>query len=126
MAALLVANLLVLSAGVARADPFADGVAAYNTGDYAAALAQWRPLAENGHVRAEFRLALMYDSGIGVTQDYREALKWFRLAADQGAADAAFNLGFIYDTGKGVPQDFFAAAKWYQIAADQGFAEAEF
>src|SRR3979490_3132298 len=85
----------VVFAGAALAEPFEEGALAYQRGDYPAALALWAPLAGGGHERAGFRLALMYDSGIGVTRDNAEAAKWFRRSAAQGAADAQFYVGLI-------------------------------
>ncbi|MCH8098520.1 MAG: sel1 repeat family protein [Proteobacteria bacterium] len=59
-----------------------EGVVAYNRGDYATALREWRPLAEQGDAEAQFNLGLMYYKGRGVPQDYAEAVKWYRLAAE--------------------------------------------
>jgi len=84
---------------------FQAGLAAYNQGDYATALKEWRPLAEQGDATAQFNLGVMYNFGQGVPQDYQEAVRWYRLAAEQGYAPAQFNLGFLYDKGLGVPQD---------------------
>ncbi len=33
---------------------FDEGVAAHKRGDYATALSEWRPLAEQGHARAQY------------------------------------------------------------------------
>jgi TPR repeat protein len=41
--------------------------------------------AAQGLAPAQFRLALMYDRGWGVTQDYAKAANWFRKAAEQGS-----------------------------------------
>ncbi len=55
---------------------FDEGVAAYNRGDYATTLREWRPLAEQGNAKAQFFLGIMYDKGKGVPQDYAEAVGW--------------------------------------------------
>ncbi len=57
---------------------FDEGVAAYNRGDYATALREWRPLAEQGDASAQLNLGSMYDAGVGVSQDYAEAVRWYR------------------------------------------------
>ena len=101
------------------------GEAAYRKGDYAAAFRAFRPLAEQGQARAQFKLGVMYRFGEGVPQDDREAAKWYRLAAEQGYAVAQFSLGFLYAKGRGVPQDYREAAKWYRLAADQGDSVAQ-
>ena len=62
------------------------GVAAYESGDFATAMREWEPLAEQGDATAQGNLGLMYDEGQGVPQDYKTAVKWYRLAAEQGDA----------------------------------------
>ena len=94
-----------------------EGVAAYDRGDYATALREWRPLAEQGNANAQVNLGLMYDNGRGVPQDYAEAMRWFRKAAEQGHAGAQIFLGVMYDMGQSVPQDYVRAHMWYNLAA---------
>ncbi len=65
---------LVLSAPVLAAD-FQAGLDTAERVDYAAALKEWRPLAEQGHAKAQYNLGVMYDDGEGVAQDYAEAVK---------------------------------------------------
>ncbi len=103
-----------------------EGVAAYKRGDYATALREWRPLAEQGNANAQFFLGLMYGNGEGVPQDYAKALQWWRKAAEQGVAGAQYNLGIMYDNGRGVPQDSAKALQWYRKAAEQGYAKAQY
>ena len=104
---------------------FDEGVAAYNRGDFATAIREWRPLAEQGHASAQFNLGLMYGEGEGVPQDDAEAVKWYRKAAEQGLAEAQFNLGLMYYNGQGGPQDYAQALQWYRKAAEQGYANAQ-
>ena len=75
--------LLVSLVGLARAGSD-EGVAAYERGDYATALKEWRPLAEQGFSAAQYNLGVMYDNGKGVPQDYVQAHMWFNIAAAQG------------------------------------------
>ena len=104
---------------------FQKGFAAAQTGDFATALREWTPLAEQGVAQAQFNLGLMYSLGNGVLQDYKTAAKWFTLAAEQGNATAQLNLGLMYDYGEGVLQDYKTAAKWFTLAAEQGNATAQ-
>ena len=60
---------------------FDEGLAAYERGDYATALREWRPLAEQGNAKAQVNLGVMYETGQGVPQDYREAVAWYRGSA---------------------------------------------
>jgi len=115
---------LFIWAILAHAD-FQAGLDAYNQGDYATALKEWQPLAEQGEADAQVNLGLLYDFGKGVPQDYGQARDWYLKAADQGFADAQFNLGLLYDFGKGVPQDYGQARDWYLKAAEQGHALAQ-
>ncbi|MHA1567263.1 MAG: tetratricopeptide repeat protein [Alphaproteobacteria bacterium] len=119
---------LVLSAAFAMpaaAGPFEDGFAAYKEGDYATALEQWRPLAEQDVAVAQYNIGVMYRNGEGVPQDYGEAVTWYRKAADQGYAPAQYNLGIRYRNGQGVQRDNGEAVNWYRLAAEQGLASAQ-
>ncbi len=104
---------------------FAAGLAAYNNARYGTAIRVWKPLADLGHVDAQYNLGVMYGNGLGVLQDHQEAARLFRLAADQGDASAQFNLAVRYDNGLGVLRDSEAAASLFRLAADQGHAGAQ-
>ena len=108
-----------LASPVAAQDFWA-GFKAHNLGDYAAALREWRPLAEQGHAMAQNNLGYMYRLGQGVPQDDTEAVKWWRKAAEQGFAQAQFQLGYMYEDGQGVPQDLVQSHMWYSLVASQG------
>lgn len=99
---------------------FEEGLAAYDRGDYATTLKEWRPLAEQGDPTAQHHLGWLYVIGHGVPQDYQEAVRWFRKAAEQGDRDAQANLGSLYLLGDSLPQDYTEALKWLRAAADQG------
>jgi TPR repeat protein len=72
--------VLVVVAGAAKAGPFEDAVAAYEAGDYATAYRLQRPLADQGFVKAQVNLGIMYAHGHGVPRDDAEATGWFRRA----------------------------------------------
>ncbi len=99
---------------------FDEAFAAYQRGDYATALREWRPLAEQGDADAQHNLGVMYNTGRGVPQDYAKAVKWFRKAAEQGDGGGQYNLGNMYSDGNGVAKDFVLAHMWYNLAAVQG------
>ncbi len=128
--------LVIMALAVpAYAGPLEDGVAARQRGDYATAIRIWRPLAEQGHARAQSNLGFMYSNGEGVPQDYAEAVKWYRMAAEQGNGGAQFNLGVMYGRGVfapptgsfslGVSQDIVQEYMWFSLAAAQGFEAAQ-
>jgi len=98
--------VLLGSAGEGWSADYQKGFAAAQSGDYATALREWTPLAEQGNADAQTLLGAMYDNGEGVPQDYKTAVKWYTLAAKQGNAFAQSNLGVMYANGQGVPQDY--------------------
>lgn len=116
--------VLTFVSPVAQAD-YESGVVAATNHDYAKALTELKPLADQGDALAQNKLGRLYALGEGVTQDYSEALKWFNRAAVQGNADAQFNLGRMYGLGQGAPQDYKEALKWLRLSADQGNARAQ-
>ncbi len=109
---------LVLAAHVLAAD-FQAGTEAFNRGDYASALKEWRPLAEQVDANAQYLLGTKYADGDGVTQDYAEAVKWYRRAAEQGHPIGQHALGYMYLNGQGVPQNYVQGHMWLNLAAAQ-------
>lgn len=71
------------------------GVDAWQQGDYARAIAEWRPLAESGDPDAQFNLGQAYKLGRGVQPDANLAIDWYRKAAAQGHMRAEDNLGLL-------------------------------
>ena len=112
--------LTLLVGNPAFSADFIKGVTAAQSGDFATALREWTPLAEQGNADAQNNLGIMYSKGRGVPQDYKTAVKWYRLAAEQGHANAQYNLGFAYEKGTGVLQDYVRAHMWWSIAASSG------
>jgi uncharacterized protein len=104
---------------------FQAGMDANNRGDYATALREWRPLAEQGDARAQYNLGVLYRKGRGVPQDDVQARQWYEKAAAQGQAKAQYSLGTLYLNGGGVPKDYQQALRWFRMAADQGEALAQ-
>lgn len=103
-----------------------DGVAAHRKGNYATALQVFRPLAEQGDVRAQYNLGLMFEKGQGIPQDDKEAATWYMKAAYQGFMHAQYNLGVMYENGRGVPRDYKEAVRWHRHAAEQGYVLAQY
>lgn len=121
---LMVVAVVLLPMG-AFAQDFNKGGIAYQAGDYAAALKEWKPLAEQGNAGAQYNLGAMYEHGEGVIQDYAEAAKWYRFSAEQGDSYAQAHLGIMYDGGRGVIQDYAEAVRLYRLASEQGYARAQ-
>jgi TPR repeat protein len=103
---------------------FYEAEEAYERGDYATALLEWRSLAADGDPESQFRVGRMYARGEGERSDV-DAVKWYRMAAERGHPSAQNNLALFYESGLGVDLDLVAAARWYRAAADQGLAVAQ-
>ncbi len=112
-------SLALLVALPAAAQDFQKGLAAYDRGDYATALREWRPLVAKGNAKAQHNLGFMYFHGEGVSQSYSVALRWWHKAAEQGYAKAQFSIGATYALGYGVPRDDLLAHKWLSLSAAQ-------
>ncbi len=120
---LVLSVLLITGSGIAA--DYETGFNAYSEGNYATALVEWQPLAEQGDKHGQFGLGLLYANGWGVDLNDDEALKWYGLAAGQGHGEAAYNLGVMNANGWGVPQSDEGAFKWYSQAAESGFTTAQ-
>jgi hypothetical protein len=103
---------------------FDEGVAAYDSGDFAGAYAIWLPLAKAGDLGAMRNVGHMLRLGVGVEQDIERALWFYERAARAGLASAALNAGMLriepgtsyYDVQKG--------AEWLDLAAVGGSPDA--
>jgi TPR repeat protein len=76
----------------AFAGPWEDGMAAYNRGDYMPAIRLFRPLAEQGHAKAQNVLGVMFRKGEGVPKNAARAHMWFSFAAARGDTKAKAEL----------------------------------
>ncbi len=121
----LAALTLLLVASALSGGPVEDAQAAYDLGDYAAAMQLCLPLAEKGNAEAQYNVGRMYFKGEGVAQEYAEAKKWWLQAATQGLPIAQYCLGLMYADGQGVAQDYLTAAFWFRGAANQGNVHAQ-
>ena len=83
-------------------------------------------LAQQGDVRAQTTIGLMYSRGYGVKKDPQAAHRWWSFAAAANDAGAQYNLGLAYANGDGVAQDYSQAAQWYSQAAQRTHVQAQF
>lgn len=104
---------------------FQAGMTAHDREDYATALREWQPLAEQGNALAQYHVGMLYHKGRGVPQDDRQARKWYAKAAAQGQPKAQFSLGTLYFNGEGGSKDYQQALRWIRLAANQGEALAQ-
>lgn len=71
------------------------GVDLWQSGDYVAAVKEWRPVAERGDADAQFNMGQAYKLGRGAPLDLNAAKSWFEKAARSGHVQAQSNLGLI-------------------------------
>ena len=91
------------------------GIDAWQKADYAAAVAIWRPLAEQGDADAQFNLGQAYRLGRGAPIDLGAAQLWFERAADKGHLDAQTKLGLLlFQNG-----NHTGAVRWLKAASDK-------
>ena len=117
---LIIATVLSLAFTQVTAQDFSKGMEAYKAGDFATALKEFKPLAEQGNAEAQNQLSFMYKEGKGVLKDATEAAKWRRLSAEQGNAAGQYGLAVMYYEGEGVIQDYAETVKWLRLSAEQG------
>jgi hypothetical protein len=141
----LVAATISLLAASALADEFADGIAAFDRGDFSAAHLLLMPLAEQGDPRAAIVVAGDFYVGWGVPPNDAKADEWRRRAqasasptdfgpvisrwrrmAEAGDAAAQAMLGAAYYAGFGVPMDPKEAVQWIRAAADHGHVRGQY
>ena len=80
--------------------------------------ATWvRRAAEQGYPPAQFNLAFMHETGLGVSKQAVAAANWYRRAAERGHARAQYNLAARYINADGLVPDPVQAYKWLLLAA---------
>ena len=107
------------------AGPLEDGQAAYQKGDYAAALSHWRPLADQGNADAQAALGKMYAGprrGAGLRAGRRVVPQGRRPGERRRAEQPRHDVR----QGPRRAAGRRAGLAWYRKAADQGFADAQF
>ena len=117
--------IFMLSLSPAFAD-FDTGQKLFIKKNYAAALAEWKPLAEQGYPRAQLGMATLYNSGLGVPKNGKIAAKWIARAAELGFSDAQNLMANFYMAGLGVTKNRRTAFEWYMKAANNGYANAQY
>lgn len=108
-----------------KASRFDQGIAAYDSGDYAAAYRIWAQLAREDDLGAMRNAAQLLRQGKGVEKDSKAAFNLYREAAEKGLVTAMANVADMYLTGEGTEKNPEAAAAWYARAATAGLSLAQ-
>ena len=83
--------------------------------------------ASQGHVGAQYDLAMMYLKSEGIEKDIVSAFFWLQQSASQGHALAQYDLAIMYYNGEGIEKkDPDIAVSWLQQSASQGYALAQY
>ncbi len=98
----------------------ADGVYAYEKGDYQRAREEWLPYAALGNPNALYNLGQLSRMGRGVEQNFQKAEEYYLRAAEKGHVGAQRNLGTLYYFGRIAKADHARAFDWLIKAATSG------
>jgi TPR repeat protein len=98
----------------------ADGLSAFERGQFEAAAKEFEAPAQAGDPQAQYLLGIMYLNEYVPPPAPDAAVKLIRSAADQGYRDAQTELARMYRSGDGVQADPAEMTRWYQRAAEQG------
>ncbi len=112
----LVTGLIAATLALPAHAEVKDGVAAWDRGDYDAAIAQWQGPAAKGDADAMFNMGQAYKLGRGVPKDVTKAQDYYHRAALKGHVRAADNYGILlFQTGHQAD-----AMPWLVAASDRG------
>jgi len=124
-------SLMVLCGGLFFLSPFcanatvADGVYAYERGNYERARKEWLPYAALGNPNALYNLGQLYRMGRGVEVDFARAEEYYLRAAEKGHIGAQRNIGTLYYFGRLGETDHAKAYHWLSRAAVNGDARSQ-
>lgn len=96
------------------------GIAAFEAKHFSRAIQLLSPIAEQGDMEAQYRMAIMAQNGLGMVENPELAVRYMRSAAEAGLGLAQHGLGFMFLEGECVEKNSKEAIKWFQAAAEQG------
>ena len=108
-------TLFGIHAAKSFAGDFEKGLFAAEMGDYATAISEWRPLAEQGDSISQYNLGLIYEYEEPFL-NFKEAFYWYKKSAQQGFPEAQYRLGVAYAVGQGVDDNPLAGLMWITIS----------
>lgn len=91
---------------------------------YQIAASEFDVYAQQGSADAQYKLAGMYQQGLGMSVNMTLAMTWMEKSALQGHALAQLSLGRLFAKGIDVPRDAHLARYWLNLAAAQGEQDA--
>lgn len=88
--------------------------------NYVKATFYFRVASLLGDAYSAFRLAYIYEYGLGCKVDCRKALRELQKAVSRGDIDSMVCIGDLYRTGELGEPEFDTALYWYHRSADHG------
>ncbi len=79
-------------------------------------------LANQGNAESQYKLALMYELGMGIEKNFSQAFAWYQKSANQDYAKAQYNLGIFYALAKGVDKNITQSKFWIRKANENGYS----
>ena len=98
----------------------ASGFAAFEAKHFSRSMQLLTAYAEGGNAEAQYRLAIMYQNGLGTVRNESFAYRWMQKAAEQYHGLACHALGCMYLEGDCVEQDDYKAVEYFTCSAEQG------
>jgi uncharacterized protein len=95
-------------------------------GGYSETLSWYHDRSQAGDPRAQFLLAIKYETGTDVPKNLQKARELYVRAARQGHADAQFRAGTLAQANGGTEAQLKVAQDWYRAAALQGHVPAQY
>lgn len=82
---------------------------------------RYRKAAAQNHARAQDKLGVHLQMGLGILQNMTLAVKYFSLSAQQDQVSAQYHLALCYEKGMGIQENLQEALHWYEKAAAVSF-----
>ena len=95
-------------------------------GDYVEAAKCFKKAANEGHIKAQYNLAVCLHEGLGGYQAHMEAFYYFKKAADGGHDRAHYMLGCYFAMGLAPYESKEEGIEHFRIAAEAGVADAQY
>ncbi|SFK00602.1 tetratricopeptide repeat protein [Methylocapsa palsarum] len=99
---------------------------AQNSRDMKLAAQYYETAARQGLATAQYRLAALFEKGLGVPRDTAQARALYLAAAEKGNLKAMHNLGVLAAEGADARPDYAGAALWFGKAAQSGVRDSQF
>ncbi|BBB23860.1 tetratricopeptide repeat family protein [Isorropodon fossajaponicum endosymbiont JTNG4] len=104
---------------------YSEAKKAYNIGDFSTALKEYKIGAQQGDVKAQHNLGIMYGSGKAGSVNNKKAFYWFEKAAINNFAESQRSLAIMYLQGMGVEEDTITGMYWLKKAANNNLMNAQ-